>query len=187
MIYFLFACFCVFFMFSRVGIRRVAKHDGVLFPLCQLRRDLINFLHENVFEKPEALSKEEYASMRRLPDAVNATIHNYNEHKTLRFNMRKVARHLATYRTSRQATEIAPQVPDNPAIRRFHEHFGRLLVAAVLAYTPLIRWELALRLIALACRIGKQEEERRRAAEYVIKNAEKVRDDARRYNLAAAV
>ncbi len=182
MIYFLFVCFCVFFIFSLASIRRVDKHDSVLFPLCQLRRDIIGFLYERVFEEPDALSRAEYDSMQRLLKVVSTAIHNYNEHKTLMFNMRKVAQHLKTYH---RAAEIAPPVPDNPEIRKFYDRFGRLLVVAFLAYTPLIRWELALRLTALAYRIGKRAEERRRAAEYVVKNAKGVRDDARRYDLAA--
>ena len=60
----------------------------------------------------------------------------------------------------------------------------RFLVAAFLAYTPLIRWELALRLIVFAYRMGKQDGARRREAEYVVRSAEKVRSDARHYNVS---
>ena len=157
--------------------KKVQKHDQVLFPFCQLRRDIINFLHENVVEKPGVLSREDYTSVRQLLDVLNGTIRNYNEHKTLMFDIRKMEKHLRTYR---QTADSALAMPDNPEIRDFHERFGRLLVKAFIAYTPLIRRELTLKLIAFAYRAGKQAEERRRA-EYVIRNAEKVRDDARHY------
>ena len=125
--------------------------------------------------------REEYKFVRQLLNGLDATIHNYNQHKTLMFNVRKIAKHLKMYR---KVSKTALEVPDHPEIREFHERIRWLLVAAFLAYTPLIRWELALRLIVFAYRMGKQDGIRRREAEYVVKSAEKVRDDARHYNVS---
>ncbi len=173
-------CFIVYAAFSWIQIKKIAKHDGVLFPFCQLRRDIMKFLYENVVETPGVLSRDEYASVRRLSNALDTKIRDYNRHKTVMFNMRKMAKHLEAYRlTATPALEIS----DNPTIRQFHARFGRLLVKAFIAYTPLFRSERALRLIAHAYRAGKKEGARRRAAQYVISNAEKVRNDARRYGL----
>ena len=180
MINLLFVCFCVFAFFSWRDIRRVKKHDGVLFPFCQLRRDIMRFLYENVFENPGALSHEEYQSVRRLLGVLNGAISNYNKHKTVMFDLREMAKHLETYRHTSMPTV---EVPDNPEIRELHRRFGRLLVRAFIAYTPLIRWELAVWLIAQAYRAGKEAGARAVAAEYVISNASEVRNDARRYGL----
>ena len=161
--------------------KEMQKHDRVLFPFCQLRRDVMRFMYMNVIENTGSLSPAEYKSVRQLLNVLDGTIHNYNQHKTLMFNVRKIAKHLKMYR---KVSKTVLEVPDHPEIREFHERIRRLLVAAFLAYTPLIRWELALRLIVFAYRMGKQDEARRREAEDVVRSAEKVRDDARHYNVS---
>ena len=161
--------------------KEMQKHDRVLLPFCQLRREIMRFLYINVIENTGSLSPEEYKFVRQLLNGLDATIHNYNQHKTLMFNVRKIAKHLKMYR---KVSKTTLEVPDHPEIREFHERIRWLLVAAFLAYTPLIRWELALRLIVFAYRMSKQDGIRRREAEYVVKSAEKVRDDARHYNVS---
>ena len=138
-------------------------------------------MYINVIENTNSLSPAEYKFVRRLLNVLDATIHDYNKHKTLIFNVRKIAKHLKMYR---RMSKAALETPDHPEIREFHERIHRLQIAAFLAYTPLIRWELALRLIVFAYRMGKQDGIRRREAEYVVKSAEKVRGDARHYNVS---
>ena len=162
--------------------KEMQKHDRVLFPFCQLRRDVMSFLYRNTMK--DKLSPSEYVFIRQLLHVLDATIHNYNQHKTSMFNLRKIAKHLETYR---KASETALKVPDHPEVREFHQRIHRLLVIAFLAYTPLIRWELAVRLIVLAGRIGYRagkQEALRREAEYIAESAEKVRKDARHYNVS---
>ena len=165
----------------RLRQKEMQKHDRVLFTFCQLRRDVMRFLYINVIENTGSLSPAKYKFVRQLLNGLDATIHDYNQHKTLMFNVRKIAKHLKMYR---KVSKVVLEVPDHPEIREFHERIRWLLVAAFLAYTPLIRWELALRLIVFAYRMGKQDGIRRREAEYVVKSAEKVRDDARHYNVS---
>ena len=161
--------------------KEMQKHDRVLFPFCQLRRDVMRFMYMNVIENTGSLSPAEYKSVRQLLNVLDGTIHNYNQHKTLMFNVRKIAKHLKMYR---KVSRVALKVPDHPEIREFHKRIHRFLIAAFLAYTPLIRWELALHLIVFAYRMSKQDGIRRRRAEYVVRSAEKVRDDARHYNVS---
>lgn len=161
--------------------KEIQKHDRVLFPFCQLRREIMHFLYMNAIKNTNSLSLTEYKSVRRLLNVLDATIHDYNKHKTLMFNVGKIAKHLKMYRKVSKATL---EIPDHPEIREFHERVRRFLVAALLAYTPLVRWELAFRLVVFAYRMSKQDGIRRRRAEYVVKSAEKVRDDARHYNVS---
>ena len=164
--------------------KEMQKHDRVLFPFCQLRRDVMNFLYRSLTKDVDSLSSSEYKFIRRLLNVLDGTIHNYNQHKTSMFNLRKIAKRLKTYR---QASETALMVPDRPEIQELHERIHRFLVVAFLAYTPLIRWELALGLIVLAGRIGYhvgKQEALRREAEYIAESAEKVRKDARHYNVS---
>ena len=165
----------------RLPQKEMQKHDRVLFPFCQLRRDVMRFLYMNVIANTNSLSPAEYQFVRQLSNVLDDTIHNYNQHKTLMFNVRKIAKHLQMYR---KVSKAVLETPDHPEIREFHVRIHRLLVAAFLAYTPLIRWELALRMIVFAYRMGKQDGARRREAEYVVKSAEKVRNDARHYNVS---
>ena len=172
------ACDALIFRFRQ---KEIQKHDRMLFPFCQLRRDIIRFLYINVIENTNPLSLGEYKFIRQLLNRLDAAIHNYNQHKTLMLNVRKISKHLKIYR---MVSKAALETPDHPEIREFHEHIRRLLVAAFLAYTPLIRWELAFRLIVFTYRMGKQDRARRREAEYIVKSAEKVRSDARHYNVS---
>ena len=159
--------------------KEIQKNDRVLFPFYQLRRDIMHFMYMSVIENTDSLSPAEYKFVRRLLNVLDGTIHNYNQHETLMLNIRKIAKHLKMYR---QISKDVLEIPDHPEIREFHGHIHRLQVAAFLAYTPLIRWELTLRLIVFAYRMGKQNGARRRKAEYVVRSAEKVRSDARHYN-----
>ena len=161
--------------------RKMQKRDRVLFPFCQLRRDVMRFLYINVIENTGSLSLEEYKFVRQLLNGLDATIHNYSQHKTLMFNVRKIAKHFKMYRKMSRAVL---ETPNHPEIQEFHERIRRFLVTAFIAYTPLIRWELALRLIVFVYRMSKQDEARRREAEYVVRSAEKVRSDARHYNVS---
>ena len=166
MILVLFGCFLIFFVFDWMRIRKVAKHDGVLFPLCQLRRDLMRFLYDNVFVKPNALSHEEYVSIRRLLSVLDGAIHNYNQHKTLLFNFRKMVKYLRQYRHMLKRT--APvNLTDSKEIQEFHARFSRCLARAFLAYTPLIRWELPFRLGVSAYYAGYRAASDRRQ-QYVL-------------------
>ncbi len=177
MIHILFGGFLVFFVFDWIRIRKVAKHDGVLFPLCQLRRDLMRFLYDNVFVKPNALSHEEYVSIRRLSDALDDTIHNYNQHKTLIFNFRKMVKYLRQHRHTLKRTALM-NLTDSKEIQEFHARFSHCLARAFLAYTPLIHWELLLRLMVSAYSNRRQQ--------YVLDVVRQVRNIGRRGNVIGA-
>ena len=165
-------CFIVFAAFSWIKAKKVAKHDGVLFPFCQLRRDIMRFLCENVFEKPGTLSREEYQSVMRLLDVLNVAINNYNEHKTVMFNIRKVAKYLKQYRdTVKRATPV--NLTDNDEIRAFHMRFIYCFSVAFRAYTPLVRSESMLRLVAFIYRT--------RLSQYVLVVTKQVHSDWAKY------
>lgn len=148
MIYLLFACFLMFFIFDYIQIRRATKHDRVLFPFCQLRRDIVRFLYANVFEKSNTLSPEEFRSAQRLWDLLDRTIRDYNQHKTILFNLRQVMKVVRQYRNLMQKMEPI-NLTENKEIQRFYQRFVFCWAKGCLAYTPLIRSELVLRLVML--------------------------------------
>lgn len=183
MIYLLFVCCLAIYIYAAYRLNKVKKHDQVLFPLCQLRRDIMSFLYENTFAKPGALSSEEIAYVRQLLGGLDNAIHNYNQHKMLMFDLRKMAKTLKQYRHTLQQAD-ALKLPSNPEIQNFHAHFELCLVKAFLAYTPLIRSESVLQLVAHAYRASKKANVYD-DTQYVVSNADMVREDARRYGVMA--
>lgn len=159
----------VFFTFSFRRIKKVDKHDQVLFPFCQLRRDIMRHLLDNL----DTLTPEEYRPLRKLLTMLDNTIHNYNQHKTFLFNYRKIPGHIKKHQVARKKMEKnAPG--SNPDTRKFYQRFIQCLAKAILAYTPLLRSELILRIVALAfltgLRSGKEQE--------ILDGARQVRYDA---------
>ncbi|MDD9884300.1 MAG: hypothetical protein OXU62_07195 [Gammaproteobacteria bacterium] len=178
MIYLAFACFCVFFVFCWLQNREAKKHDSVLFPFCQLRRDVMRYRYEAVMGMRGSYSRGEREALRRLSRELDETIHNYKKHKTVMFNLRKIIKYIQKYRhTLKQAAPI--EMTDNHSIQKFHARFAYLLARACVAYTPLIRWELALRLMVFAgsfiWRIGKMR------MQYILRSADTLREYGRRH------
>lgn len=141
----LFLMFIALALYCWLSLRRVSKHDRVLFPLCQLRRDLMRFLRVNATANKNALSTAEYDSIARLSDTLDLAIHDYNKHKTMMFNLRNLMKLIKAHKkTLKKAKPI--DLTDNPEIQTFHSRFIRCLAEAFIAYTPLIRSELVLRM-----------------------------------------
>ncbi len=122
-------------------LRGLKKHDTILYSLCQCRRDIIQFLWEN----RETLTREEYLAVRKLLVTMNHVINRYNSHKTIIFNLRKLverARKIESF--SRQPMSL----PDNEEIKCLYFCSFLAYCQGFLAYTPLIRSELAVRVVA---------------------------------------
>ena len=171
---FLFLAFVAYATYCRIWLRKVAKHDRVLFPFCQLRRNIMRFLREHMPNDSNALSRQEYESILQLLDVVSTVIHHYNRHKTVMFNLRKVIKCIWKYRhTLKRVPPI--DMTANAEIQEFHRRFEGLLARAFIEYTPLIRFELVLRMFVFAYRVGKKR------AQYVIQSAAEAREDERRY------
>jgi len=185
MFYLAFACFSVFFVFYWLQNREAKKHDSVLFPFCQLRRDVMRYRYEAVMGERGSYPRGEREALRRLSRELDETIHNYKAHKTVMFNLRKIIKYIQKYRHALKQT--APlETTDNTEIQKLHARFAYLLARAFVAYTPLIRWELALRLMVFAgsfiWRIGKMR------MQYILRSADTLRECERHYapEIAAA-
>lgn len=133
----------------------MSKHDGVLFPFCQLRRDIMKFRYDCIMQDPPSLSCEENESIKRLSRVLDNTIHNYNEHKVHMFNVRKVMKYLNQHRDT--LAEIASlETTTNPAIKEFHSKFANCFAKAFLAYTPLIRSQASVFILVVLIRFVYQ-------------------------------
>ena len=174
------ALFVVCVVFSLRDIWATTKHDRVVFPFFELQRNIMRFLIANAWDKkPATMSIAEFESLCGLLKAVDFTVANYNKRKTVMFNWRRIAEDLKKYR---QTSDATLPVPANDEIKKFHDQFRKLLVKAVFAYTPLIRFKLLVRVFAKGYRAGKKVGERKKV-EDLVNNARKIRADARRYGL----
>jgi len=178
MLHLAFACICVFFVCCWLQNRAAKKHDGVLFPFCQLRRDVMRYRYEAVMGMHGAYPRAEREALRRLSRELDDTIHNYKAHKTVMFDLRKIIKYIQQYRHALKQT--APlESTGNAEIEKFHARFACLLARACVAYTPLIRWELALRLMVFAgsfiWRISKMR------MQYILRSADTLREYGRQY------
>ena len=57
-----------------IHLRRLKKHDEVLYTFCQNRREIMFMIREENF----ALSKKDYFDLRKLAEVNNKTIRHFN-------------------------------------------------------------------------------------------------------------
>lgn len=126
-------------------LRKLKKHDIVLYRFCQLRRNTISMIAENKL----TLSKEEYSSLRTLITILNSTIHNYNECKTAVFDIRNLFKHFRELKKSTNEIENL-QLPDNKDIKELYFQFLFSMFYAFFAYTPFLKSEIVLTIITYA-------------------------------------
>ena len=127
-----------------VYLRDMKKHDHVLYKVCQVRRDSMCYLRENW----ENLDKTDYIALRRLVEALNMVISNYNDHKTILFNLRKFKNFIREYKSFSKEVESIP-TPQNEEIKIIYNSAWIAFFSGFFAYTPLIRSEVAMRAILL--------------------------------------
>jgi hypothetical protein len=120
-----------------VHLRKMKKHDRVLFRFCQIRRDIIVIMREPGFNP----SKSDYRILRVLLDGANATIHEYNSCKIKLFNFRNFIALAKEYQ--RNAQKVDKLSTSNPAINEIKEKYKRAMILAFLSYTPLIKSQIA--------------------------------------------
>lgn len=124
-------------------LRRLEKHDRVLYRFCEVRRKLMRLLRQSGTE----LSPEDYRVARALLDMLETNIHNYQETKKFLLNGRRFLKSLRTY--SKSAVEVANlAMIRDPRVAEVRNELGRAVLLGILDYTPLLRSELLVRFIA---------------------------------------
>lgn len=126
----------VFLAYQVRKVRRITKHDRVLYRFCDLRRRVMAFLRDH----GEDLSHDDYRSVRQLIWILGGTIHEYEDFKRSIFNFRILMRRMKSFQAS--ARLVKEMRTDHETIRGFYRDFDRSLLNAMFAYTPLLRSEL---------------------------------------------
>ena len=78
-----------------VWLREIARHDGVLFRFCEIRRSVVRLLFDRHLDGE--LSRRDYVDARRLLDVLNHVIGDYDKRKAVMFNFRRFVRALRKY------------------------------------------------------------------------------------------
>lgn len=138
MIELLSAAFLLMSVPAIIWLRRIRRHDHVLFLFCQIRRDAMALVRERQFD----FEREDYIALRNLIELLNTTIDNYNEYKTVVFNVRRLANLLIKYRKTARRFDDKLRETHDPTINALSHRFVLAMMEAFLAYTPLIRLTL---------------------------------------------
>lgn len=127
-------------------IRKLEKHDKVLYKFCQIRRGVIKILRNN----NNQLTKNDYADLRFLLSLISTTIHHYNEIKSILFNVRKLLRikkHLFEFKNVALEVEEKLKSPKKNEIHVLYEQYKFANIYAFASYTPFFKSEIILRLL----------------------------------------
>lgn len=121
-----------------INLRRITKHDKVLFRFCQLRRDIMRLIDSEALQ----MSKADYRSLRTMLDATNVTIHEFNNFKITMFNFRWFISWLKKHK--REASNMDKLATKNAQINKLFDEYRIALVKAVLSYTPFIKSQITI-------------------------------------------
>ncbi len=117
-------------------LRRLKKHDKVLYRFCQLRRDTMSQIRERNFD----LRVEDYVALRQLLDRTSETIHDFNNCKVSLFNIRNYS-----IQVHRAKSLEETSVERAPEIQELTGRYALAMLVAFFTFTPLIKSELVLR------------------------------------------
>lgn len=125
-------------LYIGISLLNVRKHDKVLYNFCQIRRDAIAIIDQRGLNFDRVC----YHSLRNLIHSLNLVIHEYEGCKVHIFNVRRLLALLKSYKhITHQVDKIVPS--RDAEILEIHARFRGAMIRAFLAYTPLIRSEIA--------------------------------------------
>jgi hypothetical protein len=128
-------------------LRRLKKHDQVLFGFCQTRRDVMALLREEDYN----FRRPDYLALRNLVVFSSGMIHHFNDLKKSLFNARKFVEEVR--RAKLIDKKIKRKAIKDERIGALYHQFERAHIAAFFAFTPFFTSELVLRLLPLLVRL----------------------------------
>jgi len=136
------ALLSTFWMILRM--RKVKRHDEVLYRFCELRRDAMKTLRDK--SSIEAMTRQEYIVLRKLLETLNVIIEAYKTHKTVIFNLRTLVRVLSEYKRYNKKAESIEKTK-HEGIEFLRIGIMKALLHGFLAYTPFIKSEVVVRVV----------------------------------------
>jgi hypothetical protein len=117
-------------------LRRLKKHDKVLYRFCQLRRETMSLIRKGNFD----LKLEDYIALRQLLEKTSETIHDFNNCKVSLFNIRNYS-----IQVHRAKSLEETSVERAPEIQELTGQYALAMLVAFFTFTPFIKSELVLR------------------------------------------
>ena len=142
MIYALLLPVIILQVFTILRLYKMRRDDAVLFRFCTLQRSIIAYIAEN----EDKLDQASYAQFRWLIDVNAATVARFNDIKHS-FNIRPVLRGLRFVDHEVVEPGRFRSAMQHRQAQIFYAQLISCVILAFLAYTPLIRSEMALRLL----------------------------------------
>lgn len=126
-------------------LRAMAKHDRVLYRLCELRREMMALLRE----APYGFTREEYRELRELIELTNKMIHNYSAFKESFVGIGTRIEY--GRKCERVDKQIHGRQIKNEAVSTLYNKFAFTMFIAVLTFIP---WpKLAIKVTPVLLRI----------------------------------
>lgn len=134
--YILFGPSAFLLLIMLIVLRKITKHDNVLFPFCQIRRDIMSLINEEASQ----INKTDYKVLRTLLDATNMTIHEFNHFKITIFNLRWFIAWLKKYK--KDVVSIDKLSTTHAQINKLKDKYRIAMFRAFGSYTPLIKSQI---------------------------------------------
>jgi len=113
---------------------KIKKHDDVLFQFCNIRRDVMKYLRDNM----DHISQEEYKSLKHLLKQLNILIRDYEALTSMIFDLGHLFKEADKTRKYVLILEKI-KLPDNKEIERLYFNQKRAMLYAFMRYTPFVR------------------------------------------------
>lgn len=134
----------VYMLIELRHLTRLRKHDRVLFPICEIRGDLVRSLMRS--EDAGTLTRDDYIYARLMLNALNHTVGLYKHHRTRFFNLRAYARFCRQYQASAKELMAVPRT-ENTELRAIEHRFNHAMLRGFLTYTPYLKSEILIYLV----------------------------------------
>lgn len=125
------------------------KHDRVLYRFCQVRRELMELLRE----KGQNMSSRDHDFARHMVASLHSAIHNFKDHKKRMFDFWLIVEAARQFRISVEDLKSLPTT-DNRKLLQVKQKFGRSIVLALIAYTPIVGFRPMIHIIDFLMWLG---------------------------------
>lgn len=125
-------------------LRQIRLHDEVLYKFCQLRRDVVRTIDEDI----NGYSKQEYRQIRLLLDQLNSTIRNFTHMKKNIFTFKiflELVKAYIDFNTKRGSKSIKRS--ENDSIVLLYTQYNKTLIDGFISYVPFLRYRLIVSLM----------------------------------------
>lgn len=149
MIYLLLIPVLILHVYFLIKLRKIQKHDNVLYRFCESRRKIIAYLRDNY----ETINKDDYLDIKLVLSITSDSIHYFNEHKITTFNLNSMANLIKTAKNNVRVIRVRIN-ENNENIKNFQYALRHNYMDAILTYTPFIRARITLQIIRILAVIG---------------------------------